>query len=319
MRAGRRDAAEPAPARRRWCSPTWSSSASRWTAAAAARCCERGAVRAALARCSGRWPRRLRGVARLWSRLRRPARRARREPAAARARCATLETRAAGAPGSAPRRRRACASSWSCAQCCRCDDRWWPQVIARDGMPWFRTVTINKGGADGVALNAPVISPTGVVGRVIARRARARPRCSSCSTATAGVGVLHRAQPRHRRGLGPGRRAVADAGRVPGDLRDEVRARAGRRGGAATSWSPRARPHLPQGPGDRPRALGERRRGPVQGDPAWRPRRDFDRLEEVLVVRAAACADAGHARDRASEGLLDRRWPSWPPCCCSRR
>jgi rod shape-determining protein MreC len=41
-------------------------------------------------------------------------------------------------------------------------------VIARDGVPWFRTVTLDKGTSDGVALDAPVISATGVVGRVVA-------------------------------------------------------------------------------------------------------------------------------------------------------
>lgn len=41
------------------------------------------------------------------------------------------------------------------------------EVIARDGVPWFRTVTIDKGGNQGVELNDPVISPNGVVGRVI--------------------------------------------------------------------------------------------------------------------------------------------------------
>jgi rod shape-determining protein MreC len=40
-------------------------------------------------------------------------------------------------------------------------------VIAREGTPFYRTVTIDKGGADGVALNAPVLSATGVVGRVV--------------------------------------------------------------------------------------------------------------------------------------------------------
>lgn len=43
------------------------------------------------------------------------------------------------------------------------------EVVARDGMPWYRVAVINKGEADGVALNAPVISATGVVGRVIER------------------------------------------------------------------------------------------------------------------------------------------------------
>jgi rod shape-determining protein MreC len=41
-------------------------------------------------------------------------------------------------------------------------------VVSRDGVPWFRSLTIDRGSSDGVALNAPVISATGVVGRVIA-------------------------------------------------------------------------------------------------------------------------------------------------------
>jgi len=41
-------------------------------------------------------------------------------------------------------------------------------VVARDGLPWYRTILINKGGEDGLALEDPVISPTGVVGRIIA-------------------------------------------------------------------------------------------------------------------------------------------------------
>jgi rod shape-determining protein MreC len=42
------------------------------------------------------------------------------------------------------------------------------RVIANDGLPWFRNITIDRGEMDGVALNAPVISAHGVVGRVIA-------------------------------------------------------------------------------------------------------------------------------------------------------
>ncbi|HSB60791.1 MAG TPA: rod shape-determining protein MreC [Vicinamibacteria bacterium] len=41
------------------------------------------------------------------------------------------------------------------------------EVVTRDGLPWYRTITINKGSEDGLALEAPVISPTGVVGRII--------------------------------------------------------------------------------------------------------------------------------------------------------
>ncbi len=41
------------------------------------------------------------------------------------------------------------------------------EVVGRDGTPFYRTLTINKGKSDGVVLNAPVVSSTGVVGRVI--------------------------------------------------------------------------------------------------------------------------------------------------------
>ncbi len=42
------------------------------------------------------------------------------------------------------------------------------RVIATDGLPWFRNITIDRGLMDGVALNAPVMSAQGVVGRVVA-------------------------------------------------------------------------------------------------------------------------------------------------------
>ena len=42
------------------------------------------------------------------------------------------------------------------------------QVVGRDGVPWFRSLTLDKGEADGVQLDAAVISATGVVGRVYA-------------------------------------------------------------------------------------------------------------------------------------------------------
>lgn len=42
------------------------------------------------------------------------------------------------------------------------------QVIARDPTPWFRTVTINKGKADGLRKGMPVVIPEGVVGQVVA-------------------------------------------------------------------------------------------------------------------------------------------------------
>jgi rod shape-determining protein MreC len=42
------------------------------------------------------------------------------------------------------------------------------EVVSRDGVPWFRSLTIDKGEGDGVALDAAVLSSTGVVGRVFA-------------------------------------------------------------------------------------------------------------------------------------------------------
>jgi rod shape-determining protein MreC len=42
------------------------------------------------------------------------------------------------------------------------------RVIARDASVWFNTITINCGSASGVALNMPVITLGGIVGRVVA-------------------------------------------------------------------------------------------------------------------------------------------------------
>jgi rod shape-determining protein MreC len=42
------------------------------------------------------------------------------------------------------------------------------RVIARDSSIWFNTVTINRGSSNGVALNMPVVTAGGIVGRVIA-------------------------------------------------------------------------------------------------------------------------------------------------------
>lgn len=41
------------------------------------------------------------------------------------------------------------------------------RVIARDASVWFNTITINKGSSSGVVVNMPVVSATGIVGRVI--------------------------------------------------------------------------------------------------------------------------------------------------------
>jgi rod shape-determining protein MreC len=62
-------------------------------------------------------------------------------------------------------------------------------VIARDGVPWYRTLTIDKGEADGVALDAAVISASGVVGRVVATGTHAA-KVQLLLDRDSGVGVL---------------------------------------------------------------------------------------------------------------------------------
>jgi len=47
------------------------------------------------------------------------------------------------------------------------------QIIGRDPFPWFSTVIINRGEADGVHKNMAVLSPFGVVGQTIATSAHA--------------------------------------------------------------------------------------------------------------------------------------------------
>ena len=42
------------------------------------------------------------------------------------------------------------------------------RVIARDASVWFNTIMINQGTSAGIALNMPVITPGGIVGRVVA-------------------------------------------------------------------------------------------------------------------------------------------------------
>jgi rod shape-determining protein MreC len=42
------------------------------------------------------------------------------------------------------------------------------RVIARDSSIWFNTITINRGSSSGIALNMPVVTGGGIVGRVIA-------------------------------------------------------------------------------------------------------------------------------------------------------
>jgi rod shape-determining protein MreC len=63
------------------------------------------------------------------------------------------------------------------------------QVVGKDSVPWFRTLTLDRGESDGVALNAPVLSATGVVGRVFAVGPHAA-RVQILLDRDAGVGVI---------------------------------------------------------------------------------------------------------------------------------
>jgi rod shape-determining protein MreC len=63
------------------------------------------------------------------------------------------------------------------------------RVVGRDGVPWFRSLTVDKGEADGVELDAPVVSATGVVGRVFAVGPRAA-RVQVLLDRDGGAGVL---------------------------------------------------------------------------------------------------------------------------------
>ena len=42
------------------------------------------------------------------------------------------------------------------------------EVVAREGVPWFRSLMVNQGSRAGVRLNAAALVPQGVVGRVVA-------------------------------------------------------------------------------------------------------------------------------------------------------
>ncbi len=63
-------------------------------------------------------------------------------------------------------------------------------VIGGDASPGLHTVTINKGEADGVRPNFAVISPQGVVGRVLDRPAPRAARVQLLISRNAGAGVM---------------------------------------------------------------------------------------------------------------------------------
>ena len=186
------------------------------------------------------------------------------------------------------------------------------EVVARDGMPWFRTLTLDSGSEDGRAPSTPpVISPTGVVGRVIAVGPRAA-KVQLLLDRESGGGRADRAQPRGRGRLRPGRASrtrgaddlvmkyvpvLADV--VVGDV-------------VVTSGLDRIYPKgLVVGTGPRrwARAPGSSRR-------SWStPSARFDQLEEVLVVDADGHEHPALSTSRSSEGLLDGGWRSWWRSC----
>lgn len=63
-------------------------------------------------------------------------------------------------------------------------------IVAGDATSWFRTVTINRGTSDGVAADLAVISPHGVVGRVIGQPSPRAARVQLLVDRNAAAGAL---------------------------------------------------------------------------------------------------------------------------------
>ncbi len=153
------------------------------------------------------------------------------------------------------------------------------EVVGREGVPWFRSLTIDRGEAEGVALDAPVICPTGVVGRVFAVGPHAA-RVQLLLDRDGGAGVL------------------VERSRVPGVVSGQV-------SGEGSSAEDLVLKYVPQrsdvAVGDVVVTSGLDRIYPKglvvgrvrfvgQGSGLFRdirvePSARFDRLEEVLVVR----------------------------------
>jgi len=64
------------------------------------------------------------------------------------------------------------------------------QIIAGDASAFFRTVTIDRGTDDGVRADAAVLSPRGVVGRVVGRPAARASRVQLLVDRNAGIGAV---------------------------------------------------------------------------------------------------------------------------------
>ncbi len=160
------------------------------------------------------------------------------------------------------------------------------EVVTRDGMPWFRTLTLDRGRDAGVALQAAVISPAGVLGRVVAVGPNAA-KVQLLQDRESGAGVM--IERSRVAGVVSGQIGFADAGAndlvmkyVPG-LADVVVGDA-----VVTSGMDRI---YPKG-----LVVGQVRLvGPGSGlfkeilvTPAARP----DQIEEVLVIKKADTAPA---------------------------
>jgi rod shape-determining protein MreC len=160
------------------------------------------------------------------------------------------------------------------------------EVVARDGVPWFRNITVDKGLADGVELYAPVLSPSGVVGRVVAVGPTAA-KVQLLLDRDAGVGVL------------------IERSRVTGVLGGQL----GSGGGGSTDLTMKYVPALADvAVGDVVVTSGldgifpkgfvvgrVRSVGPASGlfrEVAVTPSARFGRLEEVLVVRSRTAPPA---------------------------
>jgi rod shape-determining protein MreC len=155
------------------------------------------------------------------------------------------------------------------------------EVVGREGVPWFRSLTIDKGEQDGVALDAPVMSPTGVVGRVFAVGPHAA-RVQVLLDRDSGAGVL------------------VERSRVPGVVTGQVSSQSSGAEDLVLEYVPE-RSDVAVGDvvvtagvdGIYPKGLVVGRvRYVGKGSGLFRdirvePSARFDRLEEVLVVRQA--------------------------------
>jgi rod shape-determining protein MreC len=165
-------------------------------------------------------------------------------------------------------------------------------VLSREGVPFYRTLSIDKGTEDGVALDAAVLSPRGVLGRVIWSGPRSA-RVQTLLDRDSGAGVL--IERTRTTGVVSGQVALSDAGSpdlvmkyvleqadvVAGDL-------------VVTSGLDRIYPKgLVVG---RVRSVGKG--AGLFKDIRVEPSAQFDSLEHVLVVLGRASEDAAGASAR---------------------